>query len=336
MGKAIVLFGELLMRLGAPGHRRLVQAEQLHVHYTGGEANAGVALAGWGHDVRMVSRVPANELGQACVNHLRRYGVDTSGVQREGHRLGLFFVETGVGPRPTQVIYDRRDSAFTTFSDDALDWDSVFAEASWFHFAGTAPATAERMVPVLQRACAAARRRKAVVSCDLNYRQQLWSPETAGKTMAQLLEYVDVFVCGVEDAGRLFEITPRGGAAVSAAEDVARRLAQRFSLSYVAVPLRENISASRNSYSVLLQGQAGSAVSRSYEIADIVDRIGAGDAKTAGLIHGLGQGWSLERTVEFAAAAACLKHGIPGDFNLVSLAEVEALAAGDASGRIRR
>jgi 2-dehydro-3-deoxygluconokinase len=332
-----VLFGELLMRLDAAGTSRLVQAEQFHVHYTGGEANAGVALAGWGHDVRMISRVPANNLGQACVNHLRRYGVDTHLVQRAGHRLGLFFVEPGVGPRPTQLIYDRRDSAFTTFSDEGLDWDSVFATASWFHFAGTALATAERLMPILQRACVAAKRRGLVVSCDLNYRQQLWSAETAGRTMAQVLEHVDVFVCGVEDAGRLFGIAPGASDSVlAAASDVARQLAQRFSFSHVAVPLRENLSASRNSYSVLLQGREGDAVSRSYEIVDIVDRIGAGDAKMAGLIHGLGQGWSLERTVEFAAAAACLKHGISGDFNLVSLAEVEALAAGDASGRIRR
>lgn len=337
MSKAIVLFGELLMRLGTEGNSRFVQAERLGVHYTGGEANAGVSLAAWGHAVKMISRVPGNDLGQACLNHLRRYGVDTSLVQRGGERLGLFFVETGVGPRSSRVIYDRKHSSFSEFSDATVDWSGVFAEADWFHFTGTAPAVAEPMAPLLQRACAAAKAQGAVVSCDLNYRSQLWSPEEAGRVMTQLLPHVDVLVCGLEDAARLFGLVPRGGqSAAQAASEVAQQLRERFSLTHVAVPLRDDRSASHSSYAVFLQNGSGSAQSRTYEITAMVDRIGAGDAKMAGLIHGLRSGWTIERTAEFAAAAACLKHGIPGDFNHVSVAEVEALAAGKQSGRIQR
>lgn len=330
MSQRIVLFGELLLRLNPEGFARLVQADRLQVYYTGGEANAGAALVQWGHRVEMVSRVPAHEMGDACVNYLRRFGIDTRRVQRGGDRLGLFYVETGASQRHSQIIYDRRDSAFTGFSDEGLDWDEVLAGAGWFHFAGTAPAVSRRLVPVLARACAAARRQGVRVSCDLNYRAKLWTPVEAAEAMGGLLPLVDVFVCGAADAAGIFGVRGAGEAEVAAA------LAGRFGFTHVLVPRREGRSATHNAVGAHLWHGGRSADSRMHEIAFIVDRIGAGDAMTAGLIHGLSAGWTLEQTVEFGAAASCLKHSVPGDFGLASLEEVQALAAGGSGGRIQR
>jgi 2-dehydro-3-deoxygluconokinase len=331
MNKRVVLFGELLLRLSPEGFSRLVQADRLEVCFTGGEANAGAALVRWGHEASLVSRVPAHEMGDACVNFMRRYGLDTRHVQRGGDRLGLFYAESGASQRQSKIIYDRQGSAFTDFSDEKLAWEELLAGAAWFHFTGTAPAVAPELVPVLARACAAASRLGIRVSCDLNYRSKLWSPAEAGRVMAELLPLVNVFVCGTEDAANVFGITHADPGA-----GVAARLAERFGFSHVVMPRRVCHSATSNEFGALLWSGGVSASSRAHEIPYIVDRIGAGDALTAGVIHGLLEGWDLASTVEFAAAAACLKHTIPGDFNLVSVEEVLALAAGDASGRIQR
>jgi len=337
----VVLFGELLLRLNAEGHSRLVQADRLQVYYTGAEANAGASLAHWGYEALMVSRVPAHEMGQACINFLRRYGIDTSLVQRAGDRLGILYVENGASQRQSKVIYDRQDSAFTTFSDDGLDWDRLFAGRRWFHFAGTAPAVAGRLVPVLQRAGAAARRQGVTVSCDLNYRSKLWSPAQAQQAMTDLMGFVDVLICNEEDAELVFGIKARdsdvrdGRLSPAGYEDVARQLQARFGFSRVAITLRESLSASVNDWSALLFADGTAVFSRKYRL-QIVDRIGGGDAFAAGLIHGQCAGLSAQETVEFAVAASCLKHSIPGDFNLVSLEEVAALLAGNGSGRIQR
>lgn len=331
MSKRVVLFGELLLRLNPEGFSRLVQADRMQVYYTGGEANAGAALVNWGREVSMVSRVPEHELGDACVNYLRRFGLDTRHIQRGGERLGLFFVETGASQRQSKIIYDRKDSAFTEFSDECIDWEKIFAGASWFHFAGTAPAVSATLVPVLQRACTAARKLGLTVSCDLNYRRKLWTPAQASATMTELLPLVNVFVCGAEDAAALFGIThPDEGVGVAA------QLSARFGFTHVVMPRRESRSATHNVFSALLWSAGEVATSRTHEISYIVDRVGAGDALTAGVIYGLSEGWSLAQTVEFGAAASCLKHSIPGDFNLVSREEVQALADGDGSGRIQR
>ncbi len=330
MGQRIVLFGELMLRLNPAGFARLVQADRLEVYYTGGEANAGASLVRWGCAADMVSRVPAHEMGEACVNYLRRFGLNTRHVQRAGERLGLFYAETGAAQRQSMIIYDRKDSAFTTFSDEGLDWDQLLAGADWFHFAGTAPAVARRLVPVLTRACAAARRLGVRVSCDLNYRAKLWTPHEAADTMAELLPLVNVFVCGAEDAAGIFGV--RGATDA----EMAAQLAERFGFTHVLVPRRESRSASDNAISALLWHRGEAVVSRTHELSPIVDRIGAGDAMTAGMIFGVGEGWPLQRTVDFAAAAACLKHATPGDFGLASLAEVQALAGGAGSGRIQR
>lgn len=338
---SVVLFGELLLRLNAEGHARLVQADRLQVYYTGAEANAGASLAHWGHEALVVSRVPAHEVGQACVNFLRRYGLDTRYVQRAGERIGLFYVENGASQRQSKVIYDRKDSAFTTFDDAQLDWDEVFRGRRWFHFAGTAPAVSPRLVPVIERACAAARRHGVTVSCDLNFRRKLWTPAQAQATMTPLMAHVDVLICNEEDAEMVFGIkarntdVQRGRLSREDYVDVAQQLESRFDFSHVAITLRESHSASVNTWSALLYAEGAASFSRSYQI-QIVDRIGGGDAFAAGLIHGVCGGMTAQDTVEFAVAASCLKHTIPGDFNLVSREEVLALVGGDGSGRIQR
>ncbi len=338
---SVVLFGELLLRLNAEGFSRLVQSDRLQVYYTGAEANVGASLVNWGYEALVVSRVPAHEIGQACVNYLRRYGIDPRYVQRAGDRLGLFYVESGASQRQSKVIYDRRDSAFTTFSDEGLDWDQLFAGRRWFHFAGTAPAVAERLVPVLQRAGAAARRQGVTVSCDLNYRRKLWTPAQARQTMTALMAFVDVLICNEEDAEMVFGIKANdsdvrdGRLSRAGYEDVARQLQTQFGFSRVAITLRESISATVNDWSALLFAEGAAAFSRKYHM-HVVDRIGGGDSFAAGLIFGQCEGWSVPDTVEYAVAASCLKHSIPGDFNLVSKEEVATLLAGDGSGRIQR
>lgn len=338
---SIVLFGELLLRLNAEGFSRLVQAERFQLYYTGAEANAGASLVNWGYEALVVSRVPAHEIGQACVNFMRRYGLDTRYVQRAGERLGLFYVENGASQRQSKVIYDRKDSAFTTFDDAALDWDEMLRGRRWFHFAGTAPAVGPRLLPVLKRACAAAQRQGVTVSCDLNFRLKLWTPAQAQVVMTELMEFVDVLICNEEDAEMVFGIkaeetdVKRGELSREGYAAVARRLQARFDFSHVAITLRESLSASVNNWSALLYTGGAATFSRKYQI-QVVDRIGGGDSFAAGLIYGTCEGLPPQATVDFAVAASCLKHTIPGDFNLVSKAEIMTLLSGDSSGRIQR
>lgn len=341
MGDTIVLFGELMMRLNTEGFERFTQADRFNVYYTGAEANAGAALAAWGCKARLVSRVPAHDIGQACINYMRRFGLDTNFVQRAGDRLGILYVENGASQRQSKVIYDRKDSAFTTFDDDGLDWGEVFSGARWLHFSGTAPAIAPRLVPVLKRACVAAKAAGVTISCDLNFRRKLWSQEEAGRVMTELMEYIDVLICNEEDADTVFGIKAAGSNIIDGHlsregyEDVARQLTERFKVSHVAITLRESLSATVNNWSALLYANGKGYFSPKYNI-HIIDRVGGGDSFAAGIIYGLCQNWDCERAVKFAFAASCLKHTIPGDFNLVTLQEVETLMSGDGSGRIQR
>ena len=341
MKNTIVLFGELMMRLNTEGFSRLVQSDRLNVYYTGAEANAGAELAAWGCNARLVSRVPAHDIGQACVNYMQRFGLETRFVQRGGDRLGILYVENGASQRQSKVVYDRKDSAFTTFDDADLDWNEVFAGAKWLHFSGTAPAIAPRLVPVLKRACVAAKANGVTISCDLNFRRKLWTQEEASKVMTELMDYIDVLICNEEDADAVFGIKAAdsnitgGHLNREGYEDVAQQLTERFKVSHVAITLRESLSASVNNWSALLYSGGKSHFSTKYSI-QIIDRVGGGDSFAGGLIYGLTQGWDADRTVNFAVAASCLKHTIPGDFNLVSLQEVETLMSGDGSGRIQR
>jgi 2-dehydro-3-deoxygluconokinase len=324
----IVAFGELLLRLDTKGHERFVQAGEFTARYTGGEANVAAALAQWGHEALAVSKVPAHEIGQACVDFLRRYGVNTDWVARGGQRLGILYVEIGASQRPSKVIYDRSPSSFREIRPGEFDWPAILAGKDWLHFTGTAPALGAGVRHALDDALRTARGLGVTVSFDCNYRSTLWSVEEARTVLPGLVPQVDVFVGTTYDTEMLFGIS--GAPAESAAQ-----LRERFGLKQVAYTLRQGESASVNRLAGLLCDAGGSWTSREYEIHP-VDRIGGGDAFTAGLIHGLASGWEPRAIVEFAAAASCLKHSIPGDFNLVSLEEVKQLMETGDAGRVRR
>jgi 2-dehydro-3-deoxygluconokinase len=335
--KRVVTFGELLLSLSARGNHRLVQAEEFSARYTGAEANAAVSLAQFGVEAFVVSKVPAHEIGQACINTLRRFGVNADYVVRGGDRLGLLYMEAGAAHRPTKVIYDRSPSSFRQLRPGELDWETILAGKDWLHFSGTAPALGQEVVEVLTEGLATAQRLALTVSCDCNYRSKLWSVQEAGRVLTSLLPYVNVLICGKDDPCKLFGIVPPQEAGVQAdrAHPMAELLRQRCNLDYVAMTFREGISASVNRYTAMLCHRDGACRSRQYEI-QIVDRVGAGDAFAAGLIFGLLSMFEPQRVIDFATAAACLKHSIPGDFNLVSREEVEQLLAGDCSGRVQR
>lgn len=338
----VVTFGELMLRLNPPAAERLVQAGAFEVRFTGAEANAAVLLAGLGVEASTVSKVPANEIGQACVNYLRRFGVDTRHVARGGERLGLFYLEAGAAQRPSKVIYDRDGAAIRDIAPADVDWEEALRDATWFHFSGTAPALGSRVRSVLGEGLAEARRRGVMVSCDLNYRAKLWGDEDPGPIMRGLMASVDVLIGNEEDADKVFGIragesdVSRGQIVVESYKRVAERLHADFELRYVGTTLRTSRSASVNEWAGLLYDGSDHHLSRSYEIMPIVDRVGGGDSFSGGLIYGLHHWDDPQRTVEFAVAASCLKHSIVGDFALLGLAEIEALAAGDASGRVQR
>jgi 2-dehydro-3-deoxygluconokinase len=313
----VAAFGELLLRLDAPGRSRLTQAGRFEARYTGGEANVAVALAQWGARTRAVSKVPAHDLGQACIDFLRAYGVNTDWVLRGGERLGLLYVETGADQRPAAVVYDRRGSSFSAIQPGEIDWEALLPGVDWLHVTGTAPALGPNVRAVLHDGLRAARRLGVTVSFDTNYRSALWSVEDASRALGELMPWVDVFVGSPHDARSLFGIDAEPARS-------AELMRQRFGFRCVAYTLRDSRSASVNRLAGLLCDEAGCAVSREHEM-EMVDRIGGGDAFTAGLIHGLLSSWERQRAVEFAAAAACLKHAIPGDFLLASLQEVEQL-----------
>jgi 2-dehydro-3-deoxygluconokinase len=338
----VVAFGELLLRLNPPGVERLVQASVFEVRYTGAEANAAAMLAALGVRSTVVSKVPANEIGQACLNYLRRYGIDTSHISRGGRRLGLFYLETGVAQRPSKVLYDRDHSAFRSLTPEEVDWDAVLRGAAWLHFSGTAPAAGPNVVATLKTGIEMARERGVTVSCDLNYRARLWSPDQARAVMPELMAYVDVLIGNEEDAITVFGLdksgidVAEGRLEIGAYERISRQLFERFGFRYIATTLRRSVSASINGWRGILFDGRDFHLSRDYEINPIVDRIGGGDAFSGALIFGVLEGWPPDRCVEFAVAASCVKHTIPGDFNLVTLDEVESLLGGDASGRVRR
>jgi 2-dehydro-3-deoxygluconokinase len=337
-----VVYGELLMRLDPPGFQRLVQADSFEVRFTGAEANAGVSLVNFGVPTRVISRVPDTEIGEACVRFMRRHGLDTTFVARGGERLGLFYLETGVAQRPSKVIYDRSGTSFRTAEATDYDWPSIFAGATWFHFSGTAAALGPRAEAALDDALTAAAGAGVTVSCDLNYRKMLWADRSPAAVMEPLMDRVHVLIGNEEDTERVFGI--RAGASDPSAGRLdadsymraAAELVRRFGFRTVATTLRGSRSASTNSWAAIVSNGTTAWASRTYDINPIVDRVGAGDAFSGALIYGLLSGWDEQAIVEFATAASCLKHGIPGDFNQVTVAEVNALVAGDASGRVQR
>jgi 2-dehydro-3-deoxygluconokinase len=340
--KKIVTFGELLLRLAPRGFERFVQANDFEARYTGAEANAAVSLANYGMEAYVVSKVPAHEIGQACIDYLSRFRVNTQFIARGGERLGIFYLETGAAQRTSKVIYDRAHSAMCESVPGDYDWKTICAGKDWFHFSGTLPALGEKAQACLMAALAAAKAAGLTVSCDLNYRAKLWSPQEARRIMPGIMEFVDVLIGNEEDAEKVFGMKAEGSEPSKGSlpeesyADLARRLVTKFGFKCVATTLRQSLTASANGWSGLLCEGDKVYPSRKYTIDPIVDRVGGGDSFSGGLIFAMLSGYGPAECVDFATAAACLKHSIPGDFNLCSVEEVEALLAGDAAGRIRR
>jgi len=340
-GKKVITFGELMLRLATQGYQRFVQADSLGATYGGGEANVCVSLANYGLHSVFVSRLPSHEIGQAGVNALRRYGVDTSHIARGGERIGIYYLEKGASQRPSKVIYDRAGSSLFTASSEDFCWKEIFTGADWFHFTGITPALNDTIADLCLMACQAAKDAGVTISCDLNYRNKLWSREKAGQVMENLCKYVDVCIANEEDASDVFGIQAKdtdvtaGTVNREGYKDVARQLQERFHFSKVAITLRESISANDNDWSAMLYDGNDYYFSPKYHM-HIVDRVGGGDSFGGGLIAASLMGYKPQQTINFAVAASCLKHSIEGDFNLVSLDEVLKLANGDASGRVQR
>ena len=337
----IITFGEIMMRLNPKGNKRFVQADAFEVSYAGGEANVAVALACYGMDASFVSKLPEHEIGQSVVNELRRYGVGVEHIVRGGPRLGVYYVEKGASQRPSKVIYDRAASSIALAQAEDFDWDSILTGAKWFHFTGITPALGGSLPEICLQAVKAAKEKGVTVSCDLNFRKKLWSSEQANRVMSELMPYVDLCIANEEDAYDVFGISAQntdvagGQLDHDAYIDVARQIHDRFGCKQVAITLRESLSASVNNWAGMLYGDGQACFSPTYTI-QIVDRVGGGDSFGGSLIYALMQGYEPQRAINFAVAGSCLKHTIEHDFNLVSLAEVESLAKGNASGRVQR
>ena len=339
----VVTFGEIMLRLAPEGYLRFTQADKFGVVYGGGEANVSVSLANYGLESAFITKLPKHEIGQAAVNALRRYGVDTSGIVRGGERVGIYFNEKGASQRPSKVIYDRAYSAIAMAKPEDFDWNKIFEGVDWFHFTGITPALNPTVAGICLDACRAAKEKGVTISCDLNFRKKLWSREEAQKTMTELCKYVDVCISNEEDAHDVFGIdaenTDIAGGKLNheGYKSVAKQLADKFGFKRVAITLRSSISANDNDWAALLYDTASGeyCFSKSYHM-HIVDRVGGGDSFGGGLIYATLNGYSTQDAVEFAVAASCLKHTIEGDFNMVSVDEVKALAGGNGTGRIQR
>ncbi len=342
MSKKVVTLGEIMLRLSPPGYQRFVQASQFDVNYGGGEANVAVSLAQLGLESYYVTRLPKNEIGDSALNALRRYGVRTDFVLQGGERLGIYFLESGASQRPSKVIYDRSHSAIAEIKPGMVRWSDAVQGASWFHVTGITPALSSNAAEATVEAVKAARQAGLKVSCDLNYRKKLWTKEQAGAVMTRVMQHVDIAIANEEDAEMVFGIkagktdVQAGKLDVANYQSVGEQLMKRFpGLKAVAITLRESISASDNNWSGVLWDGKTFYQSTRYAVR-IVDRVGGGDAFAAGLIYGFVTGKSAQESLDFAVAASCLKHTVPGDFNHVSVAEVESLIKEGGSGRVQR
>lgn len=337
----VVTFGELMLKLSPERYGRLIQAHQLNVEYSGAEANVAVCLANFGRSVSFVTAVPDNILGEAAINAIRHYGVDVSNIIRKDGRLGIYFSEKGASQRPSKVVYDREYSAIALATVSDFDWDAIFHDATWFHFTGITPALSDNAAANCLAACKAAKNKGLTISCDLNYRSKLWSKEKANTVMTELCQYVDICIANEADAADVFGIkaeqcdVDKGILNGQSYTLVAKQLQTKFGFKKVAITLRESISASDNNWSAILLDDNRIYTSHKYPI-HIVDRIGGGDSFGAGLVYAISAGYDPQHALEFAVAASCLKQTIEGDFNLVTIGEVESLVDGNQSGRISR
>lgn len=341
MSKRVVTFGEIMLRLAPNGYYRFFQDDQLQATFGGGEANVAVSLVNYGMDSAFVTKLPAHAIGQGAVNALRGLGVDTTKIVRGGDRVGIYFLEKGASQRGSVCIYDRAHSAIQEAQPSDFDWDAIFEGVDWFHFTGITPALGPNLVEICLDACKAARAKGITVSCDLNYRGKLWTRAQAREAMSALCQYVDVCISNEEDAKDVFGIEAEGSDITGGRlnkegyKSVAKQLADQFGFKKVAITLRTSISASDNNWAGMLYDGESFYFSKEYHLR-IVDRVGGGDSFGGGLIYGLLNGKDAQETIEFAVAASALKHSVEGDFNRVTLVEVEKLAGGDASGRVQR
>jgi 2-dehydro-3-deoxygluconokinase len=341
----VVAFGEIMLRLSPPDHLRFTQARSFDVIYGGGESNVAVSLANYGVPTDYVTRLPTNDIGDSCLNFLRQFGVGTKHIVRGGDRIGIYFLEHGAVQRGSKVVYDRAGSALATIKPGMIDWEAVFEGANWFHWTGITPAISEGAAAVCLEAVKAAKAHGLTVSTDLNYRKKLWKwGKSAGEVMQDLVALSDVAIGNEEDADKVFGIhapdidVTAGVVDAEKYQYVCEKLSERFpTLKTIAITLRGSISASHNSWSAVLWHQGEMLVGPQFEITHIVDRVGGGDSFMGGLIYGLlTYKENRQKALDFAVSASALKHTIFGDFNLVSIAEVEKLMSGDASGRVSR
>ena len=337
----VVTFGEIMLRLNPVGYERFVQANNFCVNYTGAESNVAVSLSNYGIDTEYVTKVPDTEIGQSAINMVRKYGVGTSFIVKGGDRLGLFYCEKGASQRPSKVIYDRAGSAIAQAKSSDFNWAKIFKDATWFHVTGITPALSDGMAKITLQAVKKAKEKGVTVSCDLNFRKKLWTREKAGEVMSEVCKYVDYCIANEEDAKDVFGIKADNTDINTGKLDrngyisVAKKLTEKFGFKGVAITLRESLSASDNNWSGMLYTDGNAVFSKKYAIR-IVDRVGGGDSFGAGLIYSLMNNYEPQKAIEFAVAASCLKHSIEGDYNMVSVKEVETLAGGNASGRVQR
>ena len=340
MGK-IVTFGEIMLRLAPNGYYRFFQNDQIQATFGGGEANVAVSLANYGMDVSYVTKLPKHAIGKAAANSLHYFGVDTSGIVWGGDRVGIYYLEKGASQRGSVCIYDRAHSAIQEAAVGDFDWDKIFEGAEWFHFTGITPALGPNLAEICKTACKAAKDKGVKISCDLNYRKKLWSRQEARAAMSELCRYVDVCIANEEDAKDVFGIEAVGSDIYGGKlnyegyQYVAKELMARFGFEKVAITLRTSISASDNDWAGMLYDGEKCSFSKNYHL-HIVDRVGGGDSFGAGLIYALMKGKESQDAIEFAVAASALKHSVEGDYNRMTVAEVENLAGGDGSGRVQR
>ena len=345
----IITFGEIMLRLKPPGFDRFFQSSMLEATFGGGEGNVALSLANYGLDVAFVTALPQNPIADACIRFLRGYGVDTSLIQRQGERMGIYFLEAGANQRPSNVVYDRAHSAIASAKPNDFDWDCIFKGAGWFHITGITPALSQSAADLSLQAVRAAQKRGVTVSCDYNYRKKLWQyGKTAPEVMGELVQFVDVGFANEEDCQRSLGVKVRSEGDWEKAVETGQLDTHRYqalaekmfvtfpNLKYQAITLRESYSAGHNGWSACLYNGSDFFVSRRYDITHIVDRVGGGDSFAAGLIYGLYTGLANEDALNFAVAASCLKHSISGDANLVTVNEVKRLMGGDTSGRVQR
>ncbi len=339
----VLTFGEIMLRLKSPGLERFFQSPALEATFGGGEANVAVSLANFGMDVSYLTFLPNNAIGDACIQELRRFGVDTSRILRGKGRMGIYYLETGANQRPSKVVYDRDWSSIAQAGPGDVDWDTAFQNVDWFHITGITPAISQSAMELSLESVQQAKQRGITVSCDLNFRKNLWNyGKSAPQVMRELTKYVDVAIANEEDCQKALGLTAdvhveSGELDRSKYEELSQKVLDAYpNMRMISITLRESHSADWNTWAACLNDRERFCVSKKYEIRNIVDRVGGGDSFAGGLIYGLNHYEDTAKALEFAVAASCLKHSIPGDFNRISVDEVEKLAGGDGSGRVQR